>query len=67
VLSTLCDLLLAHDFQDTFDALAPHFWARPAVPHADELAQPAPTGSLTQFEPEAAVCADLVAAVHETR
>jgi hypothetical protein len=66
-LSALCEFLLAHDFHASFDALAPHFWARAAVPHAAELSVPAPVGALTLYEPDAAVWADLVAAVHETR
>jgi hypothetical protein len=67
VLAALCDFLLAHDFHGSFEAVAPHFWAKAAVPHAVELSAAAPLGSLTEFEPDAAAWADFVAAIHELR
>jgi hypothetical protein len=63
VLSALCEFLLAHDFHASFDALAPHFWARPKTPFAAELAAPAGYW-LMGFEPRAGTLADLVAAIH---
>jgi hypothetical protein len=66
-LSALCEFLLAHDFRPSFDAMAPHFWARAAVPHASELPITAPEGSPTGLLPNRTLWADLVAAVHELR
>jgi hypothetical protein len=63
-LSALCEFLLAHDFHASFDALAPHFWARPKTPFAAELAAPAPPNMWTDFEPRPATLADLIAAIH---
>ena len=64
VLSALCEFLLAHDFHASFDALAPHFWARPKTPFAAELAAPAPPNMWTDFEPRPTTLADLIAAIH---
>ena len=64
VLSALCEFLLAHDFQASFDAVAPHFWARPKTPFAAELAAPAPPNMFTDFEPRPTTLADLAAAIH---
>jgi hypothetical protein len=64
VLSALCEFLLAHDFHASFDALAPHFWARPKTPFAAELAAPAPPNVFTDYEPRPATLSDLLAAIH---
>jgi hypothetical protein len=65
VLSSLCEFLLAHDFHGSFEALAPHFWARPKTPYAAELAAPPPSNPLTGFETHPETFADLIAAVHQ--
>jgi hypothetical protein len=63
-LSALCEFLLAHDFHASFDAVAPHFWARPETPFAAELAAPAPPNMFTDFESRPTTLADLLAAIH---
>jgi hypothetical protein len=65
VLSALCEFLLAHDFHGAFEAIAPHFWARPKTPYAAELAAPPPSNPLNGFETHPETFADLIAAVHE--
>ncbi|MFI5014982.1 MAG: hypothetical protein ACHQAY_21825 [Hyphomicrobiales bacterium] len=64
VLMGLCDFLLAHDFQSTFDAGSHLFFAKSGAPAAAALSRPLPAGSVGLGFPDTAVFADLIALIH---
>jgi hypothetical protein len=62
-LMSLCDFLLAHDFETSFDATSHLFFPRSTAPAALALSQPQPQGG-TSIGPDSAVFADMLALVH---
>jgi hypothetical protein len=62
-LMALCDFLLAHDFEETFNVSAHVFFPRSMAPAAVVLSQPWPRGFASML-PETTVFADMLALVH---
>ncbi len=60
----LCDFLLAHDVQASFDAVSHLFFAKSMAPAAAALSRPLPPGSIGSGLPDTAAIADMIALIH---
>jgi hypothetical protein len=64
VLMGLCDFVLAHDFQGSFDAVSQLFFARSAAPFAAVLSAPLPADSVGRGMPDTTIFADMIGLIH---
>jgi len=63
-LMALCDFLLAHDFEGSFDAASHLFFPRSMAPAAPALARPAPRDGIASGLPDSTALADMIALIH---